>query len=141
MEDLKKICHVLGLQRANLERDIAALDARLKALEVKKVFIAKEKTRLTHATLSGEISENIAADAVVLQRWVKQQDTNITDIQAQQEELLDLRKPKVEALTKIIVKEDVLKQKLEVLEKAHYNDWVETQASDRLETWVNTHIV
>lgn len=140
MESLRKICRVLELQRANLEREIAVIESHIRAIDKQLEGISSRKTQMTQAVLSGEVSENIVQDATVLSAWVKGQTIKAAGLTESKKLLQKSKAPKTRALKEIIVKEDVLRKQLEILEKEAYDEWVDSQASERLETWVNTHM-
>lgn len=140
MEALRKICRVLELQRANIEREIAVIESNIRAIDQQIKAIAEKKVQLTQSVFSGDVSGNIVQDAVILAQWANGQDVKTTGLHQRKKDLIAAKAPKTLALKEIIVKEDVLSKKLELMEKEAYDEWVDTQASERLETWVSTHI-
>ncbi|MGJ8562388.1 MAG: hypothetical protein ACSHXY_02440 [Alphaproteobacteria bacterium] len=141
MNALEKICDILSLQRKNLEREIAALDSQTSLLDVQLVEIEAEKNRMTEAIFSGGISDNAIQDSIVLEVWKGKMAHTVLSLEKRKSDILLARAPKLEALTVLIVREDTLRKKRRAEIKANDELRDETQTAERLETWVNTHIL
>lgn len=139
MDDLAKIYNVLKLKRTRLEHDVAGINAAIRVLEDKTKALRQGKQDMTDAVFSGQVSDNVAGDIITLGKWTAAVDAKINSIATQRAEReTDLSAVK-QTLKEIIVKQDIIKQKLDKAQTTAFNDWQDAEAETRLEGWVTAN--
>lgn len=141
MSGLEKICDVLGVQRKNLEREIAVFDSQIKLIDTQITGVRAEIARMSEAVFAGKVSDNIIQDTLALEAWKSKLAHNIESLETRKRELIEAKKPKVEQLTAVIVKDDVLQKRLRAEIKVRNDLRDEAETSERLETWINANII
>ncbi len=137
MNNLEKICDVLGLKRSRTEREIAVLKNRLLALDMKISTLEVRKGHMNDAVFLGEISpDDPVGDALRLGRWQEAVYYKVQGLQAEKKTILDVLRLEQQALKEILIKEDIIKARAKAARHKDEQTRLESESSTRLENWV-----
>lgn len=141
MQTLDKICKIINLKRKSLEREIAALDSQIKSLDVQLAEIDNQKSQMTNELFAKSSSPDTVQDFRWLETWKGKLVFTIARLKEIKAGVIAAREPKLEELTRLIVRQDILNQKRHAEVKLRNDRADEEQTSERLETWVNRNIL
>ena len=136
MSKLIKISEVLALKRSRAERDVAASQISLKALD-RKIEAMKAKISEMNANVySSANSQNPIGDVVMLDQWRNMTFGEIRALKIQKQNISNRLVLEKELLKKNIIKQDVVNKALEAKRHLDMQTYFEGESSSRLENWV-----
>lgn len=124
-----------------MEREIAALDSQIKSIDLQLKAIETQKQDVSADFYSRELSKDVVQDLKWLEAWKTKLVYTIKRLEGLRLDLIAARTPKRLALSQLIVKENLIQKKRDAQLKLEAERLSEIQTSERLETWINTHVV